>query len=329
MFTSRQDMLGENSRALLPVAPLLGAGHEGAVDVLVSSQREYYASSLITTRLWSCERPSGSLCQLYEDVYVASPALALAQLAARTSLPRTIMLASELCGTFAIYEPPSVIKAMLQKIQARNEQKIPTVDGWSPFVSSDGTLSNLWSRPPLLETDELLTFADLLVHRPGCSRLKEAALLVKPGAASPLEVQTGVLLGLSRRRGGEGLSGFEYNKEVRLTQNAGLLAQRQRCYCDLYWEEGLDVECQSALVHQNEKSFLADSERATALKSMGINVLPVTYDQINDPKRFEAFVGAVARMLGIRLRQKTDAQRKASAALRREVFADWETIQRV
>ena len=80
------------------------------------------------------------------------------QLAARASLPLTIMMASELCGSFAVHEPPQPIKGFLQRI-IKADKKIPTVNGWKPFVDASGNLGNLWSRPPLTTPHKLAAFA--------------------------------------------------------------------------------------------------------------------------------------------------------------------------
>lgn len=326
-YSGREGVLGEYSKALLAVAPLIGVAHDDPVDVLVGSPDECHSSALIRPRMNSRELPVGSKTQVYEDVYVTRPAATLMQLAGRASLVRTVLLASELCGSFAVYEAPAPIRKLLQTIQKRRKKGIPTIDGWRPFVNADGTLGNLWSRPPLVTPKELRDYAQECSGQRGCARLRQAADLVKPGAASPFEAQTGVLLGFSYRRGGEGFGSFRFNKKVRLTRDARLLAQRNHCYCDLYWDKGLDLECQSTLVHQNQKSFLSDSDRTAALRSMGIDVLPVTFDQINDETRFDALAETVAKMLGQERKAKTELQAKAAKALREEVLVDWESIQ--
>ena len=120
--------LGAPAKELLPVAPILAAGHEGAVDVLTDLHSGCHSSTLIRPRLWTRKLPLGSTVEIYDEVCVASPELAMLQLAARASLPLTIMMASELCGSFAVHEPPQPIKAFLQRI-IKADKKIPTVNG--------------------------------------------------------------------------------------------------------------------------------------------------------------------------------------------------------
>lgn len=321
--------LGVSAKELLPVAPILAAGHEGAVDVLTDHHSGCHASTLIRPRLWTRELPLGSAVEIYDEACVASPELAMLQLAARASLPLTIMMASELCGSFAVYEPPQPIKAFLQRV-IKAEKKIPVVDGWSPFVDAGGNLENLWSRPPLTTPHKLASFAADSGAKRGVVRLVKATELLVPNAASPFEVQTATLLGLPSDMGGYGIGGFEANKKVRLNLGGRSLSKKSACYCDLFWEEaGLDVECQSAMVHQNADSFLSDSERTTALRGMGLDVLPITFNQLSDPARFDSFVKVLAGMLGLPLESRTEAVEKAATGLRAEVLAPWETIHHV
>ena len=154
--------------------------------------------------------------------------------------------------------------------------------------------------------------------------MRLAAELVTPGAASPLEVQTALLLGLSRRRGGKGLGEFEHNAKVALSPNAQLLAQRNHCYCDLFWEDAsLDVECQSKMVHDNEESLISDFDRAAALEQMGIRVLFASHDMLGSRDRFDAFAKLVAERLGRRLKPETEKEKRAATQLRAELLVDW------
>ena len=158
-----------------------------------------------------------------------------------------------------------------------------------------------------------------------------AAELVVDGAASPFEVVAGMLLGFSRRLGGEGYGAFSHNRKVALTLDSRRLARRGFLVCDLFWAAGegrraLDVECQSRLVHASGDAALSDADRSAALDLMGVDVVNVTYGQLADPRRFEALSQLVAQKLGVPHREKTAGQRAAAERLRAEVFVDWVTL---
>lgn len=312
---------------LKPAALVLAASHQGAIDIAVTEHRRCYASNTIRPRFSNRETPLGATTAIEEYISIANPPLALLQLAGRASLIRTIMLTSEICGAFTVYHAPQPIRAALQKIAKSGP--FPQVNGWRPFINSNGVVTDLWSRPPLATPSDLLNFAKECSARKGCQNLRLAAQLATPNAASPLEVQAGMLLGLSRRRGGEGYAEFSFNKRIDLSPGARAIAQRDHCYCDLYWEDGLDVECQSAAVHDKAASFLSDSDRTTALKSMGIDVIPVTYGQLASEQRFAELSKTIAKARGKRFRPKTVHQIEATRILRKELFVNWGTIHRV
>lgn len=311
---------GEDARRIRETHPLLAPACDLPLEILVRDKRCCHESGLIRPRVWTASPPPGSLTQIAEDICVTSPAFTMLQLAARFGLVRTVLLASELCGTFATFKAPPPLARFLQKLIDRN--RLPEIDGWRPSPNN-GRLTDLWMRPSLLDPTDLLRIAAVSESRNGCSALERAARLVVPDAASPFEVQAAVLFGFSRRLGGEGFEGLRHNVRVPLSPEARLLARRDCCYCDLWWEEGVDVECQSSQHHDNLGSYLSDSERTSALKLMGVDVVPITYEQLRNPNSFDALVRLVAEARGTELRKKTAGQLKRSRELRDEVFCDW------
>lgn len=315
---------GELSRSLRDASLLLATNMEPPVDVMVGSAKEMYRSALVRTHVWSGERVPGSVSYVADGFGVTSPAFTLQQLAARCSLARAVMLASELCGSFSVYRPPSPIKSVLQGL-IRSGRSL-SYGGWSPCISPGGGLTELWQREPLVAPADLIRYAELSDSTRGRKRLLRAAGLVHPGAASPFEVQTGLLLGLPRRLGGEGFGNFEHNKKIELSSSAKALSGRECCYGDLVWDDGLDIECQSVAHHNSARSFISDSERVAALELMGYRVLPVTYGQISDRVKFEAIVDVAAKMLGRSVEEKTPNLVVASEKLRSEILMSWVDI---
>ena len=62
------------------------------------------------------------------------------------------------------------------------------------------------------------------------------------------------------------------------------------------------------MAHENEVSFLSDSERATALLNEGITVLPLTYAQLSDRSRLDEFAQVLAKLRGIAPKSRNDRQ---------------------
>lgn len=322
---------GERSRALLDAGMLLATPFDGPVDVLASDPGDRLPTLAAHPRIWRDSLAPHEVVTVAPGLRVASPALALQQVASRATLVRTVMLASELCGGFSIYQPPEPLREFLQGLA--DEGNLPSYGGWHAALDNDGRLTGLWMHAPLVSPDALSSQAAASGEPRGRARLAQAAALVRPGAASPFEVQTGMLLGLSRRRGGEGYEGFAHNCRVALASDAALIVHRRTCYCDIYWDgpllsgaAGLDLECQSSSHHFGVKSSASDANRATALHMMGIEVVQVTFAQIADPMTFEVFSGHLAERLGVPHREKTEAQLRAQEELRRELFVDWATL---
>ncbi|WP_322150886.1 hypothetical protein [Paratractidigestivibacter sp.] len=312
---------GQDLRVVRESSPLISLFDDGPVELLARTPEQRHTTSVTRYALWKSPLPVGSVKGITYDLEVTSPAFTLVQLASRSPLTRAVMLASELCGGYAVYRAPQPVSSLLQRMVDRG--KLPTIEGWRPCLNAGNKLGELWSRPPLTTPNELEDFLAQADFVRGRKTFRDAIGLVKPLAASPFETQAGILLGFSRRRGGEGFGDFTFNEKVELTSDAKLLAQRQCCYCDLFWPDGLDVECQSAAFHDNEPSFLSDSDRIAALSLEGVAVLPLTYAQLNSPSRFAAFSGAVARALKRPQRDKTAAQEAAARKLRGELFVDW------
>lgn len=323
---------GEAGSALLDALPLLAAFARGPVDVLVREPGERRASQLVKPRVWAGALTETDVVHVAPGLAVATPALALQQIAARTTTLRTAMLASELCGCFSVYRGPEPVARLLQELF--DEGRLASYGGWRAAADNEGRLTGLWSRPRFYTVERLRHLAEEAGSPRGRARLVEAAAFALENAASPFEVRAGLLLGLSRRRGGEELPPFRLNRRVVLTPAAARVARQRTCYCDIFWDEtadaacaGLAVECQSASHHFGAISSVSDADRATALQLLGIEVVQLTHGVLADPTRFAIFAASLAERLGVRRRRRGNAAlTKSQLRLRRELFVDWEQL---
>lgn len=316
--------VGQTARDIQEARWLLAPSASFPLDVLAQDRGARRSSGLMSTMFWNGSLPLGATSEITEDLGVTSPALTMVQMAAKAGLTRTLLLASELCGGYAVYPAPAPIKNQLQRIAAAG--RLTSFQGWRPCLNGEGKVTELWQRDPLTTPEELLDMAIAAEGHRGAATLRKAAELAIPLAASPFETQAGLLLGLPKHLGGEGFGGLTHNEKVELSRDAKLVGQRRCCYCDIYWPDGLDVECQSAQYHDNLDGFLSDAERAAALRLMGVDVLPLTNGQLQDPVRFNAFCDAVALARGIERSPKTAAQKLAAERLRSELFIDWAAL---
>ncbi|WP_455138759.1 hypothetical protein [Thermophilibacter sp.] len=312
-------------RAAYEIAPCL----ELPVDVAVTGPARRRASRFLRPTVMDPELLEGRVVAVREGLSVTSPALTLLMLAGCLDEARLLMVATELCGTFAVYRAQPCVARLLEELHAGGVT--PSAGGWRPSFAADGSLTDLWSRPALTTPRELAELAVSAAGRRGCRRLGRVAGLVVPGAASPLEARTGILLGLGAENGGMGLGGFSFNARVVLDARGRSLSGQSVCYCDLLWSSdgprrALDVECHSADFHEGEGRALSDANRALALQSMGIEVMHVTHAQLASEHRFDALASMVAERLGIGLPEPTPEFLARRHELRRTVLSDWGSV---
>ena len=80
------------------------------------------------------------------------------------------------------------------------------------------------------------------------------------------------------------------------------------------------------MVHDSGESAISDSRRTAALQCMGIDVVPVTFDQVSDPRGFDALTTLVAKRSGRKLMPKTEGLQRRELDLRRNVLIGWDTL---
>ena len=79
-------------------------------------------------------------------------------------------------------------------------------------------------------------------------------------------------------------------------------------------------------MHASEAAAISDSDRTTALISMGYEVILLTYDQITSPRSFQTVLDIIATKTATAIRPKTERQLRAQSDLRSEIFIDWNTL---
>lgn len=300
------------------VTDLLGA----PIHRLVAKGVPRARTKLYRTHALSRELPFGSVVDTDHGFQVASPALSLLGLASELSPAQLLMAAYELCGTYSTFAPRRRTEELLAGAISRGA--IAPREGWPRVVGSNGRALGLWKRPPLANAGELARFAAQAEGFHGVKRLRWASRHMTGICASPLEARVSILLGTPKASGGLGLA-FENNRRIALSGQAQQLYHHGCCYADLYFEgtatrPPVALECQGASVHGGEAAGLSDAARTAALQLMGVDVIPVTHEQIREPESWDAVKQLLARRLGVRL-GKTASQLRAETELRHGLFA--------
>lgn len=319
---------GDKNRTELRSHPVVKEILGTPLHRLVFSRNELSNGKLFRDHFWSGECPFGSIWEHELGVSVASPAMTLLCLASTIPFPQLLMAVYEMCGGFAVFQPSEAIEEAMRKYWHGSSERLGF---WKRVMSTKGAPTSLWMRPPLLDLDELKRFASEVAGHRGARPLAEAAELMTGPCESPFEVQTSLLLGLPRRLGGMGFTDIENNKVIHLSSDARALCGKSTCRADIYLEargahRPVDIKCQGAVVHDSNESALSDSRRIAALQSMGIEVVPVTFDQISDARSLTAVVSLVAKRSGRKVAPKSEGLMRRELDLRRNVLIDWNAL---
>ena len=277
---------------------------------------------------WTQELPVGGILTTDFGFEVTSPLFTLLMLANGIARECLAMAAYELCGTFAVYEPSRMVERALA--DPANAVALRGTDAWRRVEDTKGRPTSLWSRKPLIEIDELHRFVASTKGLRGNRNLAWAAGCIKGVAASPLEVQAAMLLGLRTSQGGRNFCDLRLNHRINFTAGARRLSGKAYCLADIYLEGlaacPIDIECQGGIVHDSTSAALDDSRRSLALQSMGIDVLSVTHDQLYDQRAFDVLCATLAKRLGRATRPRSSEILKKERELRRHLFSDWRRL---
>lgn len=283
----------------------------------------------VISHIRNSELPYGAIWSTELGVKVSSPLYTLLSLAPSISETHLLMVAYELCGCFSVFRPGKLLERVLEQAYASGQ--IPLSFGWRRAPASSGKSSDLWMRDPLVDIHELREFAINHKSEHGGKKLLRVAQSITGIVASPLEAQTSILFSLSRRLGGEGIAAPENNVRIDLDNAAKCVAGKGRAYADLLFTskdqmKAVIVECQGLSIHGSTGVSGEDANRATALQSMGYDVILVTRAQLENPERFRVLSKMLHERLGYAYRPKTPGMVDRESDLRRELFIDWSTL---
>lgn len=258
-------------------------------DVLVPLEAQRRHSSLVSSHVCSHPLPDGSFAKVKRGVAVSVPELCFAQLAARLSLPRLVLLGYELCGSYVLRPGDP-----------------------NGFIGCD----------PLTSVDRLRSYLDRLRGFCGDAKARRALACVADGAASPVEAQIAMLLCMPKGQGGYGLALPRLNHRLVLSDRAARESGRSVCRCGLYWPDArLCVEYNGDTWYTGARRIAGGVVGTNALVNDGVTVVVVTSAQLCDAAKFDEVAHVVARCLGVRLRIKAHEHAACRAMLRGAIFA--------
>lgn len=292
----------------------------------LSFGRDRLTSTLVKQHLWTKDMPAEAIVDTPFDVSVTSPLLTLLMLSTHLDPISTALLIYEFTGSFSFYSPNIKMDDAIYQSVIQSEFK--RLDSWQCITDTQGKPSDLWTRPPLLEFDDIRYILNAGKGMRGRNQLAKAMRYVTGKVASPFEAKASILIGSPRRVGGLGLGGFKNNLEIKLDDSARHICGLKKAYGDIVWEETPDhpmviVECQGEMAHDSRGRAQADDDRALALESMGIEVIRISYKQISDRARFELLAQRLSNTLNTKLPSLTPRLARKQSEMRDALFRAW------
>ena len=258
-------------------------------DVLVDEPSKRRNNRLVRTHLWRGPLPSGSLLRLDEDILICSIPLIFIQLAAELPFIRAIQLANSLTAIYSF-----------------------------STSSPDGTGPRL----PLATEQSLAEGIARFKSGKGTAAARSAMRFVIGNSRSPMESDLAAALSLPVQRGGFGLPRPLLNYLVPLEAEAQRLHDASHCKVDLYWPEAnFGFEYDSRARHSGNEKHGNDVSRMLALKTMDIEIHPVTYKQMKNIYQLTDLARRVAEAPGSQARSDDPQARASHERLVRELLA--------
>ncbi len=270
---------------------------EQKLDVLVARSENRRISSRFTCHLISRGLPKESLFRISPKIYCVSPALAIAQRSCTKTLAETLMLLLELSGSYS-----------LNHSMGSEDSEHSVHYHCEPAISSASlTTCSKWAKSSNYHI------------------FREAASFTAEGSASPMESLVYTVLGLPIRYGGFGCArlpkgGMLLNHRIDFDQAARQMSgQMPYAICDCYIPSAkIDLEY-NGLYHEQQNARIHDGNRNNGLKSMGIAVLVINKELVQNLDALEAVASLAYKNAGKRLRYQINGYRNLQRTLLNEL----------
>ena len=234
------------------------------LQVQVSAAAQRRSTDTLKARLLALP-PTPQFLMLEPGVFIASPELALVDVAAELDETELLLAACELC---AIYSP-------------------------------DSNTGRLLERPQIAHRTALEELVGQMGGSKGVRQARFAASAVLERSRSPRETQLGLILSLPSSRGGYGLDRPLLNQPLELCSAASQVYGRGICECDLLFEgASIAVFYDGEETHLNRRQQHNDALRHNALAVQGITELVITNSQIKSIEKMDRIAGIIGSALG-------------------------------
>ena len=248
------------------------------LEITVRARESIKKSKMIRAHVFSRDLPEGSIIDVGNGLYVASPELCYYQVTGKLSLPRILQLALEFCGSYSL--------------PANNTVRS------DPSFMDKGFIE----RPALTSKEKLTAFYSQMRNSINQRQTSRSLRFISNGSASPMETALTILLTLPYHYGGYGFDLPELNTPITPVKAALQNSSKSYYRCDLYWRKlRLAMEYDSDRFHSGSEQIARDSMKRNSLQAMGVTVITVTKQQVNSTFEFERIARQLAVHFGRRL----------------------------
>lgn len=291
-------------------------GDEGAdggepLHVLVGRDEDRRSREELCCHVQRRDLERGMLLRVEPGIYCASPALAAMQYARGRDLSEVFSLVMELLGSYTLPAEPTFGLARGEAWRARPGFLAPDnarQDGDEPVEQAHYRCAPATT---LLELRRVIRLSASSNDR----SMRTAVGLAMPGSASPGETIMAAMLGLPMRYGGFGCDqlprgGMRLNHRIEFSgQAVNMSSGMPWAVCDAYIEAAkTDLEY-NGIGHEQVNARIHDGNRNNGLRGMGVRVLVINRQQMQDIVALEAIAQSIYQEAGKRFRYRIENTR--------------------
>ncbi len=272
----------------------LSAGMTPAALHLLYPRGKHPANTEFAHAHEASDLPPFSLIELAEDIYAACPELIFCQLVSWGNTYDAILLAYELCGTYA--HPDNM------HLPLKTRSAFSTKERLASFISQRSRFR-------------------------GKATAKIALSYVHERSASPMETAFATLLGLPYKLGGLNFPHFEMNWEITIPKHLRADIGRTKLTVDLCWvDRKVAFEYDSMEHHGTVEQAARDASKRNALMLLNYRVVSFAGGQLRDKGEVMRAVNALAKELGHRINPRSKEHKSKRRQLEWTVFRDGASI---
>ena len=267
-----------------------------SIPLHIAATKPLHNSTRFRCHVWS-PPVARALYRIADDVYVCSPELAFVQSATALDKIDTVRLGCELCATYSIDRQAR--GGFFQRNAITTREKLGAIVCENQGVN--GVKTARWALDHVLDR-----------------------------SASPAETKVALALTLPCKIGGMGLPQPSLNRFIPLNAAEQKALNRSYFLCDLYWEQAkLAIEYDSDAEHSGSERIASDAARRNALLRLGITVITVGNQTFRDRSEFKRVGATVARLLGTRIRPRSEHYDRRQIELRKRLSSQpiWESAR--